>query len=253
MRNPDFDGKGSFYSNNRPSYPKEFVDYLYGEVGISADSVIADVGAGTGKLTRLLLERGSKVFAVEPNVDMRAFAEAELADFDNFVSVDSFAESTTLDDNSIDFVTVATAFHWFDRQAFRAECKRILRSGGKVIIVYNSRDEESDLVKRFYEVNEKYCPAFKGFKGSGTMLLPENAGRYNDFFTGGYSTKIIRNDLVYDEQSFIERSLSSSYALRESDANFSEYVNGLREFFQKHSRNGIMIMPNITHSDTGLV
>ena len=253
MNESKFDGKGSVYSKNRPSYPQEFIDFLYTDIGITADSVIADIGSGTGKLTRLLLERGSRVFAVEPNTDMRTSAESDLNGFDRFVSINSSAEITSLDDNSVDFITAATAFHWFDRQAFKIECKRILKNNGKVIIVYNSRDEESDLVKKFYEINEKYCPAFKGFTGSGTLLLPEKEGFYNDFFTGDYLIKIIGNDLVYNEQSFVERCLSSSYALRENAVNFSEYVKALKLFFQKHSKNNILIMPNITHSYIGLV
>ena len=253
MNETKFDGKGSIYSKNRPSYPQSFIDFLYTDIGITADSIIADIGSGTGKLTRLLLERGSKVFAVEPNADMRANAESDLGSFERFISINSRAENTTLDNRSVDFITAATAFHWFNRQAFKAECRRILKNNGKVIIVYNSRDEESDLVKRFNEVNRKYCPGFKGFKGSGTLLRPENAGFYNDFFEGEYTVKIIDNDLVYNAQSFIDRSLSSSYALKADDINFSEYVKGLESFFHEYSKDNILIMPNITHSYIGAV
>ena len=253
MNQSKFDGRGSSYAKGRPSYPQAFIDYLYADVGITPNSVIADIGSGTGKLTRLLLERGSRVFAVEPNAHMRASAEPDLARFDNFISIDSYAENTTLVAASVDFVTVATAFHWFDRQAFKMECRRILKEDGKVVIVYNSRDEESDLVKKFYEVNRRYCPGFQNFVGSGTMLRPGNAGRYNDFFTGDQMVKIIGNDLIYNEADFIARSLSSSYALRENDENFSEYVKELTAFFQKYSVNNVLVMPNITHSYTGKV
>ena len=253
MREAKFSGKGNIYSENRPSYPQAFIDFLYSDVGITANSVIADIGSGTGKLTRLLLEKGNKVFAVEPNADMRANAEMDLAGFGNFISINSFAENTTLADNSIDFITVATAFHWFDRQAFKSERKRILKKGGKVIIVYNSRDEDSDFVKKFYAVNRKYCPKFQGFTGSGSLLRPENAGHYSDFFAGEYIENIIGNDLVYDEQGFVGRSLSSSYALEEGDAQYASYVNALRQLFQENSRGGTVVMPNITHSYIGTV
>ena len=253
MKEAKFDGKAGFYAQNRPSYPQEFIDYLYTDVGMTADSIIANIGSGTGLLTRLLLEKGSTVFAVEPSADMRAQAEADLGGFDKFVSVNSHAENTTLADSSVDFITVATAFHWFNRQAFKAESRRILKTGGQVIIVYNSRDEESDLVKSFYEVNRKYCPDFQNFTGSGTLLLPEKAGFFDDFFAETYAVKIIPNDILYDEKNFVARSLSSSYALRETDANFPAYVNELQSFFQKHSTNGILTMPNITHSCTGTV
>ena len=193
------------------------------------------------------------MFAVEPNADMRASAESALSGFCNFISVNGSAENTTLDDHSIDLITVATAFHWFDRQKFKAECKRILKDRGKVIIVYNSRDEGSSTVKKFYELNRKFCPLFKGFKGSGTLLRPENAGHYNTFFSGEYIERIIDNNLTYDEQGFIGRSLSSSYALKENDENYSAYVEGLKLFFQEYSENNTLIMPNVTHSYIGIV
>jgi len=248
-----FDGKGSIYARNRPSYPQEFIDFLYADIGVNANSIVADIGSGTGKLTRLLLERGSKVFAVEPNADMRANAEADLRNYDRFFSINGKAENATLDDCSIDFVTVATAFHWFDKQAFKAECRRILKKDGKVIIVYNSRDEESDLVKCLYKVNEKYCPDFKGFTGSGMLLRHDSAGFFSDFFTDDYLVKIIENNLVYNERGFVERSLSSSYALKEGDACFLEYVKELSSLFQEHSMNNELVMPNITHGYVGTV
>ncbi|MCL2056968.1 MAG: class I SAM-dependent methyltransferase [Oscillospiraceae bacterium] len=253
MNTEKFSGKGAVYAESRPAYPQAFIDYLYTDIGITPDSIIADIGSGTGILTRQLLEKGSKVFAVESNADMRANAQSALSRFDNFTSVNGTAENTTLDGHSVDFVTVATAFHWFDRQTFKAECKRILKDGGKVIIVYNSRDEESSLVKKFYEVNREFCPKFKGFTGSGTLLRPENLGHYNTFFSGEYIVKIIDNNLTYDEQGFIGRSLSSSYAPKENDENYSAYVKALRLFFQEYSENGTLIMPNVTHSYIGKV
>ncbi len=253
MNESKFSGMGNIYAKYRPSYPKDFVDFIYSDIGMTADSVIADIGSGTGILTRQLLERGSKVFAVEPNADMRAGAELDLGGFKNYVSINGTAENTTLDDSCVDFITAATAFHWFDRNAFKSECRRILKDGGKVIIVYNSRDEDSDFVKIFYEINRKYCPNFKGFTGSGVLLRHENTSFYNDFFTGEYIAKISDNDLAYNEQSFIGRCLSSSYALRENHENYSAYVAELKSLFQKYSINNVLIMPNVTHSYIGTV
>jgi SAM-dependent methyltransferase len=253
MNEAKFSGMGTIYAKSRPSYPQEFIDYLYSDVGITADSVVADIGSGTGILTRQLLERGSKVFAVEPNADMRASADLYLGGFSKYVSVDGAAENTTLDGNSIDFVTVATAFHWFDRKAFQAECRRILKTGGKVVIVYNSRDEDSDFVKKLYEVSATYCPNFVNHPRSGALLRPEYAGFYRDFFADDYREKIINNDLIYDEQGFVGRSLSSSYAVKEDHPNYAAYVAALKALFQQHSKNDVLTMPNVTHSYVGTV
>lgn len=83
------------------------MDYLYSVVAITNKSVLADIGYGTGILTRRLLEKGNTVYAVEPNDNMRRTAEQSLCDYRNFVSVCGIAKNTTLADQSIDFITVA--------------------------------------------------------------------------------------------------------------------------------------------------
>ncbi|MDB8805765.1 class I SAM-dependent methyltransferase [Romboutsia sp. 1001216sp1] len=119
MNENKFNGMGKIYSKYRPSYPFDFIDYLFTDVGISQRSIIADIGSGTGILTRQLLEKGSKVYGIEPNADMRDIAETNLNNFLGFTSVNGNAENTTIDDNSVDYITVAQAFHWFDRERFK--------------------------------------------------------------------------------------------------------------------------------------
>ena len=166
MNENKFDGMGNIYAKFRPNYPQVFIDYLFANFGITSDSIFADIGAGTGILTKQLLEKKVKVYAVEPNDDMRKVAEANLSSFSNFILVNGTAENTTLVDNSIDIITVAQAFHWFDKQKFKAECQRILKPLGKVVLVWNSRDSASDLVMQNDLINRKYCPDFKGFSGN---------------------------------------------------------------------------------------
>lgn len=242
---------GKIYNEYRPSYPREFIEYLHSGLGMNKNSVAADIGSGTGKLTRALLERGAKVFAVEPNADMRAVAEADLSGFENFISVNATAENTTLEENGADFITVAQAFHWFDRLKFKAECRRILKPGGKVVLVWNSRDEKSALVGENDALNHKYCRDFKGF--SGGMRGAENKDSFNDFFEKSCEEKIFMNDLLFDEQGFIGRNLSSSYAPKETDENYQPYIAELKALFKKHAKDGKLAMPNITKSYAGNV
>ena len=102
------------YVKFRPGYPPAVLDLLKTECGLTAASVIADIGSGTGILTRMFLEHGNRVYGVEPNQAMREAGEQLLADFGGFVSVAATAEETTLPDQSIDFITAGQAFHWFD-------------------------------------------------------------------------------------------------------------------------------------------
>lgn len=122
-----FNGLADVYAAGRPTYPNSFIDTLYSQYGFSEESVIADVASGTGKFARLLLDRGSYVYCVEPNDDMRAQAAKELSGYSDVRIVNGTDAQTSLADHSVDFVTVAQAFHWFDPAHFRKECVRRVR------------------------------------------------------------------------------------------------------------------------------
>ena len=249
MNENKFDGLGETYAKFRPAYAPGFLDYLFSDFGLDKNSVIADVGAGTGILTKQLLDRGCKVIAVEPNSDMRAEAEKNLKEFAGFVSVNGTSESTGLNDCVVDCVTAAQAFHWFDAVRFKMECQRILKPGGMVVLVWNSRDVASQIMRDNAAVYVKFCPNFKGFAG-GTH---NNDAGFEDFFHAGYEKKTFQNDLVFDEEGFVGRSLSASYSLQEGDEGFDEYIAELKNFFQKCAVNGRMVMPNLTYSFAGKV
>lgn len=245
-----FTNKADLYKKFRPTYPKEFIDYLYSQAGFSRESVIADIGSGTGIFSRLLIERGSFVYCVEPNEDMRRTAEKDLSDFKNFASVNASAENTGLKTQSVDFVTAAQAFHWFNREAFKSECKRILKDNGKIVIIFNNRDSEHEVVKKDYEIREKYCVDRKGLGQGFTKNAVNNFFLNNDF---EYQT--FRNDLIFDKESFIGRNLSASYAPKE-DLHPEKYhglVRELGELFDKYSVNGILNYPHFTQSFIGIV
>lgn len=251
MNETKFDGMGKIYAKFRPTYPHTFIEYICSNVGINHESIIADIGSGTGILTRQMLEIAKKIFAVEPNNDMRAVAENDLSNYKNFVSVNGTAENTALEKSSVDFITVAQAFHWFDRAKFKAECTRILKPEGKIILVWNSRDFNAKSVKDSDIINRKYCPDFKGFSGGIRGAEYENG--FEDFFTGKYEIKNFQNDFFYDLDGFIGRTLSASYALKEDDEKYPAYINELTECFNKHAIDGKMIIPNITKSYAGTV
>jgi SAM-dependent methyltransferase len=130
------------YERARPSYPSEAVDWIGEQAGLGPGRVVADVGAGTGKLTRLLIPTGARVLAVEPIAEMReqlarTSPGAEL--------LDGTAESLPLSDGSVDAITVAQAFHWFDQDAALPEFHRVLRPAGSLVLIWNMRDLEDPL------------------------------------------------------------------------------------------------------------
>jgi SAM-dependent methyltransferase len=251
MNEDKFTGLADTYAKYRPSYPEAFLEYLYSQVGLSENSVIADIGSGTGIFTELLLRQNSFVYGVEPNADMSGVARQALSKYEKFTPVSSSAENTGLKASSIDFITAAQAFHWFDRQKFKIECRRLLKENGKVILVWNSRDSASALVMENDALNYSYCPNFKGFSLGTRGETPEG---YSDFFTDGICDyKVFENGLIFDEDSFIGRNLSGSYAPKAGSGSYQPYISALRRLFYKHNSSGLMHMPNLTKSFIGAV
>jgi ubiquinone/menaquinone biosynthesis C-methylase UbiE len=194
--------------------------------------------------------REARVFAVEPNSDMRVMAEEELSGHSGFVSVNAAAEQTGLADKSIDLITVAQAFHWFDQGQFQLECRRILRSDAKVVLVWNSRDEESPLVKEIGMVCRKFCPEYKGFSGG----LHKTSENFRQFFRDGtFESRVFQNDLVNSKESFVGGMMSSSYSPKQNDPEYQAFVDAILLIFEKYSCEDRLIIPNMTRSYVGLV
>jgi ubiquinone/menaquinone biosynthesis C-methylase UbiE len=141
-----FDQNAPAYEVARPSYPAEAVAHIVGHGHFGPGRRVLDLAAGTGKLTRLLVPTGADVVAVEPIAGMRDVLEAQLPEVEVH---DGTAEDLPLDDASIDAITVAQGFHWFDPAVALAEMRRVLRPGGHLFLVWNTRDRSHDWVRRF--------------------------------------------------------------------------------------------------------
>ena len=237
-----FSGLADTYSKGRPTYASDFIESLYCQYGLSKQSIIADIGSGTGKFSKQLLDKGSFVYGVEPNDDMRNTASKELSDYKNFYLVNGTASKTKLDDKSVDYITVAQAFHWFDTELFKRECKRILKDDGKIFLIWNMRDMTSKINQQCFEIYLKYCPNFKGFGGG----IQKDDIRIKQFFDNQYEYKEFDNSLVYDKDTFMSRSVSGSYSLKEGDKNYKTYVEEISKLFDRYAKDGVITMANKT-------
>lgn len=245
-----FTGKAALYSKHRPSYPDACINYLIEASALSSDSRIADIGAGTGIFTRALLDQGLQVTAVEPNDDMRLAAEEVLSDYSGFSSIGGAAEQTGIADHSIDLVTVAQAFHWFDPVLFQQECRRILKPDRMVALVWNSRIHTSKIVAENADICREYCPSFNGFSGG----MEEQPERIRDFFQNGmYEHKVFENNLVFDLKGFIGRNLSASYAPKSGNASYDAFIEALTALYAKYSVGDRLELPNETRCYIGKV
>ena len=249
MNTEKFDNKGAVYAKARPGYPAALFSYLRENGNLCKDIVVADIGAGTGIFTAQLASFAKTVYAVEPNGDMRREAEVRYADFPNVISVSGTAEQTSLPKSSVDLITVAQAFHWFDRDSFRAECLRILKPRGKVFLVWNDRDVSSEVIRANFAVNQRFCPGFKG-SSNGINFSPEG---FSDFFSGDFNFLTFENSLSYNLDAFLSRNLSSSYAPAKDEPSYTPYCEAIKEVFFKYQKDGIVQYPYITRCYLGTV
>ena len=230
-----FSSRVDDYIKYRPHYPVQIVDLLADKCGLTPESVIADIGSGTGILTRLFLENGNYVVGVEPNREMREAGERCLADFGRFTSVDGTSESTRLPANSFDFVLAGQAFHWFDQAQSRVEFRRVLKEGGTVVLVWNDRRVDTTPFLREYEA-----------------LLQEFGTDYNEinhknvqdtavfaaFFGAVPFAAIFDNVQRVDLVGLLGRLNSSSYVPGREDARHAAMVERAKELFAAHQKTG---------------
>lgn len=247
-----FSGKAEIYKKFRPSYSQELIDYLCSELGFCSKSAVADIGSGTGIFSRLLLELGSTVYGVEPNEDMRAIAEKDFCSSNNFnfISINATAENTGLKEKSIDFVTTAQAFHWFDIPQFKKECKRILKNNAKVALILNTRDNTSEIMQLDYTARKKYAVDLMRLDAK---YISDNLGNF--FLDGKYEELTFKNDLFLDRDSYIGMTLSRSYSPRES-LNPNLYyglIKELNRIFDEFNINGKICFPQFTKAYIGQV
>jgi ubiquinone/menaquinone biosynthesis C-methylase UbiE len=226
-----FTARADVYERARPSYPKAALDVLCDHYNLTPQTRVADLGSGTGIFARLLLGSGAKVIAVEPNADMRNVAEAALKSESRFQSIAGRAEATTLPHASIDLVTAAQAFHWFDLDQFIPELTRILAPQGRAAFVWNDRDLEGTPFLRAYEtILNKHCPGYAELQGKSNT--PEKFDRV--FGKGQWTKHSAKNEQRLDQQGLIERVMSSSYAPREGSPR-DALVNDLEQAFMEHA------------------
>ncbi|MCI5667717.1 MAG: class I SAM-dependent methyltransferase [Oscillospiraceae bacterium] len=232
MNEEKFTGKAGYYAKYRPSYPAVVVDRLY---NLTHAEAVADIGAGTGKFTEKLLTKPWQVTAVEPNLDMCRELMRTVAGKAEICT--GTAENTGLPSHSFGLITTAQAFHWFDENKFREECKRLLTPDGRLAIVFNSR-YQGDIMPEREGICRKYCPLF-GARGHVGIRSEEEGDSFlrNEYFTSVEVFKI-ENPVMMTREHFIGDALSRSYSPREGDENFQPFVKELLELFDKWHRYG---------------
>ena len=224
------------YIKYRPLYPAEVIEYLKSEGILRSDSVIADIGSGTGISAELFLKNRNVVYGIEPNDAMREAAEKLLSAYGNFRSINATAEDTTLPKYSIDLILCAQAFHWFDIQKVKIEFNRILKPSGSICLIWNERilDGNPFLVE-YEKLLLKYGTDYKNVRHEN---IDENI--LNEFFESGYIKKTFPNKQVFNLTGVTGRLLSSSYTPQYDSPLYEPMLAELNELFEKNQVNGFI-------------
>jgi SAM-dependent methyltransferase len=226
------------YVKYRPHYPTAIVSYLQDEFNLTSDRLIADVGAGTGISSELLLAADYSVIAVEPNDAMREKAVELLGNNEGFKAVNGTAENTGLQNESVDAIIAGQAFHWFDRGRTKTEFARILKPDGLAILLWNERLMRTDFEKEYEQ------------------LIIDHSGDYQrvdhrnidfdvikEFYVPAEVTlKIFENEQRFDFEGLLGRLTSSSYMPNEGEKGFDDMKTDLVSLFSRYQENGLVII-----------
>lgn len=229
-----FSNRVANYVKYRPGYPAELLKFLKLNRVLTAESVVADIGSGTGISARVFLENGNVVYGVEPNDAMRNAAEQFLKGFPNFISVNGTSQATGLGSGSVDFIIAAQAFHWFEPEATRAEFVRILKPGGYVALIWNERQVDSTEFLREYE------KILVKFGSDYQTVRHENIddAKLSAFFQTDFRHAAFANVQELDLEGLKGRVASSSYMPAEGGDGYEPMIKELESLFAKYEEGG---------------
>jgi SAM-dependent methyltransferase len=191
------------YEEGRPGYPAAALEPL----GLAPGTAVLDLAAGTGKLTRALVAGEATVIAVEPVAEMRAALP------DSVTALDGTAEAIPVETGSVDLVTVAQAFHWFDGPAALAEIHRVLRPGGRLAVLWNRRVEDDPVNRAIEDLVEPYRMGTPTHRGDAWRAAFEETTLF-----GPLETHVFANEQVLGGDGLAARICSISFIARLPEA-----------------------------------
>lgn len=230
-----FSSKVQDYVASRPDYPAALFDALRSHCKTQASAVVADIGAGTGLLTQGLLAQGYTVTAIEPSDSMRAAADYALAQrFAGYSSASGTAEQIPLPASSVDLITAAQAFHWFDITAARAEFLRVLKPHGQVALIWNDRVAGDPLHVALDAIFAQYGGAKRG-----AMLAHDERSEVPAFFGASTPLELTWSHAHHlDEESLLSLVFSRSYMPPRDSALGQQASQEVRELFKRLASDG---------------
>lgn len=248
-----FTSRVPYYHLYRPRYPQTLTSLLAEKIGLTPDSSVADIGAGTGISCEPFLALGCAVTAVEPNAEMRAVAVEYYGQNPRFNAIDATAEHTSLPDSSVDVVVAGQAFHWFNYQAAQGEFARILKPNGWVVLMWNDRmDGVAPFVDAFNKVLSDY-DIEKGKTARAKDIINTDEDIATFYGEKGFAKYQLDNPISYTWEQILGRALSASYAPLHDHPSYQPFVTDLRTTYDAHQENGLVWMRYVTQVYCGQV
>ncbi len=227
-----FANKVTHYTRYRPSYPERFFTFLKSDLGLKPYHSIADIGSGVGHSSKSLIKQGNPVYGVEPNTNMRLAAEYLFQQFSNFHSINGSAENTGLPHDSMDYLLIGQAFHWFNQCKARQELQRILKPKGYAIIMWNERLTESSIfLKEFENLLIRFSEDYMKVDHRNvteTMLT-------NFFGHTQYGYRAFDNCQLFNWEGLKGRLFSMSYAPEAHQKAYHQMLEELGRIFRKNA------------------
>jgi ubiquinone/menaquinone biosynthesis C-methylase UbiE len=230
-----FSNRVEDYIKYRPTYPNEMINVLKKELGLTKDKVIADIGSGTGISSIPFLKNENRVFGIEPNTEMREAQEQILKQFSNFTSINGTAEETNLDNNSVDLIFCAQAFHWFDKEKSKKEFSRILKENGNLVFVWNSRSTKTEFQIEYEQILYNNIEEYKNVNHRNIEELD-----IEKFFNPKTMIMIeLENEQTFDLDGLKGRLQSSSYCPKDG-SDYKNIMNEIENLFIKYQNNNLI-------------
>lgn len=214
-----FGQAASLYDAIRPSYPREAIQFALGK----EPKHVLDIGAGTGLLTRALLDAGHRVTVVEPDEGMLNQLRENLPNITAHVSP---AEVLPLADDSVDAVMAGQSFHWFDPDRALPEIKRVLKPGGTFAPIWNVRDHSVDWIRAMSKATGKSS-------ADHTAVIADSPGFFGPYFPE-HELEIFKHEYPVTSEGVIKLMQSRSYYITADEVGKAELVQKLRDLMDNH-------------------
>lgn len=233
-----FSDRVADYIKYRPHYPQEVLPYLEETISLQRSMEVADIGSGPGHSARLFVEYGmSYVYGVEPNQAMYYALIEQLGKYDNFSAVLASAENTELDSHSLELVVCAQSFHWFDVKKTKSEFSRILKPGGWVVLLWNTRRRDTPFGATYEQLLRQYATDYKEVNHLDNITTDSFDYMFGE---GKWIMHTLPNIISYTKESLLGRLRSSSYTPRPTDETYQPLMDAVEQLFDEHQQQGVL-------------